>query len=77
VPDSRIVSASNMRERDTRISATLSTVELLADDGGTRLIPTDQSVFFDGRETPKDRSPGWGKVVDRLKTSLGQEAVKI
>lgn len=67
VPDSRIVSAFNMRERDTRLSATLCTVELLANGSGTKLILTDQSVFFDGRETPADRSSGWGKVLDRLK----------
>jgi uncharacterized protein YndB with AHSA1/START domain len=78
VPDSRIVSAFNMRERETRISATLCTVELLEDGSGTRLILTDQSVFFDGRETTAMRKSGWGQVLGRLKTELdGENATKI
>jgi Activator of Hsp90 ATPase homolog 1-like protein len=72
------VSAFNMRERDTRIFATLCTVGLLEDSSGTRLILTDQSVFFDGRETPTMRRSGWGQVLDRLKAHLGGDnATKI
>jgi uncharacterized protein YndB with AHSA1/START domain len=77
VPEARIVSAFTMREGNTRISATLCTVELLAEGSGTRLILTDQSVFFDGRETPTQRKSGWGQVMERLKIHLdGQDATK-
>jgi uncharacterized protein YndB with AHSA1/START domain len=73
VPDSRIVSAFAMHENKMRISWTLCTVELIPDGAGTRLILTDQSVFFDGRETPTQRNSGWGQVLNRLKRHLGGE----
>jgi uncharacterized protein YndB with AHSA1/START domain len=73
VPNVRIVSAGTMHDGTTRISATLCTVELLAEGTGTRLILTDQSVFFDGRETPSERKSGWGKILDRLVTQMGRE----
>jgi uncharacterized protein YndB with AHSA1/START domain len=71
VPEARIVSAFAMHEGKTRISASLCTVELLADGSGTRLILTDQSAFFDGYETPTDRKSGWGQVLNRLETAVG------
>ena len=73
VPAARIVSAGTMHDGTTRISATLCTVELLAEDTGTRLILTDQSVFFDGRETPSERKSGWGKILDRLELQMDRE----
>lgn len=70
VPDQRIVSAGTMHRDGVRISATLSTFELAHDQSGTRVKLTDQSAFFDGRETPEERKGGWGKVLDRLRLSL-------
>jgi len=61
VPEARIVSAGAMHDGNTRISATLCTVELLAEGSGTRLILTDQSAFFDGRETPSGRNRAGAK----------------
>jgi uncharacterized protein YndB with AHSA1/START domain len=77
VPEARIVSAGTMHEGDTRISATLCTVELFAEGSGTRLVLTDQSAFFDGRETPSDRKSGWGKILERLEVQLGREDVTV
>jgi hypothetical protein len=62
-----------MHEGKTRISATLCTVELSAAGTGTRLILTDQSAFFDGRETPSERKSGWGKILDRLEAQMRRE----
>lgn len=73
VSDARLVSVGTMHDGDTRISATLCTVELFAEGTGTRLILTDQSAFFDGRETPSDRQSGWGKMLDRLEARMSSE----
>jgi uncharacterized protein YndB with AHSA1/START domain len=70
VPNVRIVSAGTMHERERRTSATLCTVELLADGAGTRLILTDQSAFFDAIESPKDRESGWGTILGKLADHL-------
>lgn len=70
VPDTRIVSAGAMYREETRSSVTLCTVELLPEPGGTRLILTDQSAFFDGGETPADREQGWGAILDKLDVAL-------
>lgn len=48
VQDARIISAGAMHSGETRTSATLCTIELLAEGSGTRLILTDQSAFLDG-----------------------------
>jgi uncharacterized protein YndB with AHSA1/START domain len=73
VPEARIVSAGTMQEGNTRISATLCTVELLPQGSGTRLILTDQSAFLDGRETPTARKSGWGEILNRLEAQLSRE----
>jgi uncharacterized protein YndB with AHSA1/START domain len=70
VPDVRIISAGTMHEGETRISATLCTIELLAEAKGTRLILTDQSAFLGDREKPSDRETGWGAILDKLGAHL-------
>lgn len=69
-PNARIVSSGSMHGGGKRSSATLCTVEFLADGAGTRLILTDQSVFFDGGETPSMREAGWGEILDKLGEEL-------
>ena len=70
VPNARIVSAGTMLSGEMRTSATLCTIELLVDGAGTRLILTDQSAFFDGREKPADRESGWGSILNKLTAYL-------
>jgi uncharacterized protein YndB with AHSA1/START domain len=77
VPDARIVSAGAMHFGNIRTSATLCTIELLPNGTGTRLILTDQSVYFNDRETPADRKTGWGEVLDRLETKMGRADVTV
>jgi Bacterial protein of unknown function (DUF899)/Activator of Hsp90 ATPase homolog 1-like protein len=73
VPEARIVSVGTMHDDNTRISATLCTVELLAEGAGTRLVLTDQSAFFHDRETPSERKSGWGQILDTLVAQMDRE----
>jgi uncharacterized protein YndB with AHSA1/START domain len=66
VPDERIVSASRMTFGDTCISAGLTTVELLPDGQGTRLLLTFQGAFLPGADGPQIREMGWQTHLDRL-----------
>ena len=73
MPNERIVRSATMHRRGQRTSSTLCTVEILPDAGGTRLILTDQSAFFDGAETPAIREGGWGAILDKLGAHLTRE----
>jgi uncharacterized protein YndB with AHSA1/START domain len=76
VPNERIVRSATMHQRGQRTSSTLCTVEILPEAGGTRLILTDQSAFFDGAETPAIREWGWGGILDKLGAHLiGERSV--
>ncbi|HEU0221266.1 MAG TPA: SRPBCC family protein [Paracoccaceae bacterium] len=66
VPERRIVSAGTMHEGDARISSTLCTVELLPEGEGARVLVTDQTAYFEGRDKPEWREGGWGTILDRL-----------
>lgn len=71
VPNRRIISAGTIFDRDSAISTTMMTVELLPDGVGTRLLLTDQSAFFSW-ETKQDRTNGWGQILSRLGAALGE-----
>lgn len=73
VSDRRIVMAGTMARGETRISASLATVELLPAENGTRLIYTEQAAFLDGLDTPADRTQGWGTMLDALGAELRRE----
>ena len=46
------------------------TIELIAADGGTKLIFTEQGAFFDGHDTPEIREHGTNELLDALGRSL-------
>ena len=71
VQDERIVYAYDMYSGDTRISVSLATVELRPEDGGTRLVFTEQGAFLDGLDTPEQRAGGTGSLLDALGDELG------
>jgi uncharacterized protein YndB with AHSA1/START domain len=73
VPDERIVYAYDMHMDDQRISVSLSTVELTAVDGGTRLAYTEQGAFLDGLDTPDKREEGTETLLDTLGKVLSGE----
>ena len=66
VPDERIVFAYSLTAEEVRTSAALTTVELAADGGGTRLLLTEQVAFLDGVDGTASRQRGWGALLDRL-----------
>lgn len=70
VGDRRIVMAGTMAEDGRPISASLATVELLPSGTGTRLIYTEQAAFLDQRDTPADRTQGWGEILAKLDAHL-------
>jgi uncharacterized protein YndB with AHSA1/START domain len=72
VPNRRIVTASAMSLGDKRISASLMTLELLANENGTDLICTHQGSFFEGSDGPKIREEGWRALLDRLVKELSE-----
>ncbi|NGQ95736.1 polyketide cyclase [Brevibacillus sp. SYP-B805] len=66
VPNSRIVYTYTMDMYDTRISVSVTTVEFKQEDGGTKLIFTEQGVFLDGHDTPEQREHGTKELLDKL-----------
>lgn len=74
VPEQRIVYSYTLDADDTRISASLTTVELIPVDGGTKLIFTEQGAFMDGHDTPEIREHGTKEMLDALGKMLQGEA---
>lgn len=70
VPEQRIVYSYTLDSDDKRISASLTTVELMQADGGTKLVFTEQGAFFDGYDTPEIREHGTNEMLDALGKSL-------
>jgi uncharacterized protein YndB with AHSA1/START domain len=66
----RIVLAYSMILGDKRISASLATIDLLANGGGTELIFTDQGAYFEGSDGAQRREHGWRQLLGRLEHEL-------
>ena len=66
VPDERIVFAYSLTAEEVRTSAALTTVELAAEGGGTRLLLTEQVAFLDGVDGTASRQRGWATLLDTL-----------
>ena len=75
VEGERIVFAYDLLHDDRLISVSLTTIELFADGDGTRLVFTEQGVFFDGPAAAAEREHGTGKLLDRLERFLAGEPV--
>ncbi|MDQ6423445.1 SRPBCC family protein [Paenibacillus sp. LHD-117] len=70
VPEQRIVYTYSMDMNDVRISVSMTTIELIEVDGGTKLIFTEQGAFFDGHDTLEIREHGTGELLNALGKSL-------
>jgi uncharacterized protein YndB with AHSA1/START domain len=70
VPETRIVFAYTMARETVPISASLATVELVAEGAGTRLRFTEQIALLDGGDTAAEREAGWRGLLDRLGEEL-------
>lgn len=66
VPDQRIVYSYELLFGETRVSVSLATIEFVAENGGTRLVMTEQGAFFDGHDTSATREHGTGELLDAL-----------
>lgn len=74
VPDQRIVYSYELLFGETRVSVSLTTIELVAEGNGTRLVMTEQGAFLDGHDTSATREHGTGELLDALGAFLGAEA---
>ena len=74
VPGSRIVAAYSVSIDDRRTSVSLMTVELHADEGGTRLALTEQGAFLDGLDSNDRRIEGARDSLETLAAYLGTAA---
>lgn len=70
VPDRRSVLAYTMTVGDTRISASLATVEITPSSDGSRLVYTEQGAFFDGADKPELREAGCRELLEKLGEEL-------
>ena len=66
----RIVYVYDMHLGDTRISASLATVQIVADGPGTGLVYTEQGAFLDGHDDSAARHHGMAAVLDALGSAL-------
>ena len=71
VPEQRIVYTSTLSAGADLMTVTLTTVEFTpAEDGGTRLILTEQGAYLDGQEQPAWREQGTADQLDGLAAAL-------
>ncbi len=74
VEDERIVYTSHMHRDEPLMSVSVSTVELLAAGSGTNLRYTEQCVFLDHLDMPREREHGTRAMLDQLAEALAQGA---
>jgi uncharacterized protein YndB with AHSA1/START domain len=77
VADQRIVYTYSMHRDGVRLSVSVTTVELLADDGGTHLRYTEQGVFLDGEDKAEIREHGTKELLDKLGEALAKGAATV
>jgi uncharacterized protein YndB with AHSA1/START domain len=72
VPNGRIAYAYVMTFGGRRVSASLATFDFHPDSGGTLLVFTEQSAFFDGTNHSEPRKRGWRSLLAALGRELGE-----
>jgi len=71
VPDQRIVYTSTLSAETDLVTVSLTTVEFTpGEDGGTRLVLTEQGAYLDGREEPAWREHGTADQLEALAAEL-------
>jgi uncharacterized protein YndB with AHSA1/START domain len=70
IPNERIVYTSVLSEQDTVATVSLTTVELVPVDEGTRLVLIEAGAYLDGGEQPAWREQGTGDWLDALGNHL-------
>ncbi|GIO13023.1 activator of HSP90 ATPase [Cohnella xylanilytica] len=74
VPNERIVYTYTLDMGETRISVSTTTIELKPEEGGTRLIFTEQGIYLDGHDNPAQREQGTKEMLDTLGEALKKQA---
>ena len=71
VPQQRIVYTSTLSTESDLVTVSLTTVEFMpGEDGGTRLVLTEQGAHLDGREEPAWREQGTSDQLEALAAQL-------
>jgi uncharacterized protein YndB with AHSA1/START domain len=71
VENDRIVFASSMLVGDSRISSSLATIQFVPEGQGTRVVCTEQVVFYDDKSPAiKLRKHGWTHILDKLAKAI-------
>ncbi len=70
VPHEWLVYSYVMHLDDKKISVSLATMQIMREDGGTKLQVTEQGAFLDGYDDAGSREHGTGYLLDRLGASL-------
>jgi uncharacterized protein YndB with AHSA1/START domain len=70
VPDRRVVFSYSMTSRGEPVSVSLTTIELLADGAGTRLLLVEQVAFLDGKDNAANREEGLASMLDKIGESV-------
>jgi uncharacterized protein YndB with AHSA1/START domain len=76
VADSRIVYTTTLSADDTLATVSLTTVEFVAVEAGTRLVLTEQGSFLDGHEQPSWREQGTSDQLAALGAELAGTAAR-
>ena len=71
-PNRRIVTSTTMDLEQTRILASLVTVELTPNASGTDMVLTQQGVYFTSGLTPAMIEAGWRGLLDTLTKELAE-----
>ena len=66
VPDARIVYAYEMHLSGTKISVSLTTIEINPAEGGARLLFSESGVFLDGYDDAGSREEGSTQLLDQV-----------
>jgi uncharacterized protein YndB with AHSA1/START domain len=74
VPGHRIVYSYEMYAGDDRMSVSLTTVEIVPDQDGTKLTYTELYTFLDGIDKPEAREEGTAWMLDNLGKYLVSQA---
>lgn len=73
VPNERIVYSYDMSLDEKRVSVSLATIELEPEGNGTRLVFTEEDVFFDDAYDDMSREQGTSELLDNLENELRSE----
>jgi uncharacterized protein YndB with AHSA1/START domain len=72
VPEQRIVFTSTMTADKTLTTVSITTVEFVPDDEGTKLVLAQQGTYLDGHEEPSWREQGTSSQLDALGKELSR-----